>query len=75
VARRSPAVLLTACRGVAAQDEVGAQTSASSTSFAYAGIAAAVVMSDGFVVASRGLNFSIELMSPVSETTTVTLFN
>ena len=33
---------------------------------------AAAVMSDGFVVASRGLNFSIELMSPVSATTTVT---
>ena len=29
------------------------------------------MISDGFVVASRGLNFSIELMSPVSATTTV----
>ena len=51
------------------------QTSASSTSLAYAGIAAAVAMSDGLVVASRGLNFSIELMSPVSETTTVMLLS
>ena len=34
-------------------------------------LAAAVVMSEGLVVASLGLNFSIASMSPVSATTTV----
>ena len=42
---------------------------------AYSFIWAAAVISDGFVVASRGLNFSIEWMSPVSATVTVTLLS
>src|SRR5262245_28182069 len=46
-----------------------------STTSAYSGIWAAAVMSDGFVVASRGLNSLIELMSPVSATVTVILVN
>ena len=37
----------------------------------YASIPAAAWMSDGFVVASCGLNVSIELKSPVSATTVV----
>ena len=38
-------------------------------------MAAAAVMSDGFVVVSRGLYFSIEWMSPVSATVTVIVFS
>src|SRR5437879_11991600 len=49
-----------------------AQRSAPSTTSAYSGICAAAVISDGFVVASRGVNFLIEFRSPVSHTTTVT---
>ena len=48
-----------------------AQPSASSTTCAYSFICAAAMMSDGLVVASRGLNLRIALMSPVSATTTV----
>ena len=52
-----------------------AQRSAPSTTSAYSGICAAAVMSDGLVVASRGLNFSIDFRSPVSQTTTVIALN
>src|SRR4051812_21515697 len=48
-----------------------AQRSAPSTTSAYSGICAAAVISDGLVVASRGLSFLIELKSPLSATTTV----
>ncbi len=48
-----------------------AQASAPSTTSAYSDICAAAVISDGFVVASRGVNLPIEWRSPVSATTTV----
>ena len=48
---------------------------AASTKGAYCGIAAALSNSDGFVVASCGLNCFIASMSPVSATTSVIVFN
>src|ERR1041385_4641287 len=52
-----------------------AHASAPSTTSAYSGICAAAVISDGLVVASRGVNFLIELRSPVSHTATVIEFS
>ena len=58
-------------RFVAAGISLRESRNAPSTMSRYASICAAAVISDGFVVASRGLNVSIDLMSPVSATTTV----
>ena len=69
--RRSIALRTMASLLASAPASLRAQASASSTSGAYSFIWAAAMMSDGFVVASRGLYLRIALMSPVSETTTV----
>ena len=52
-----------------------AQSSALRTTSWYSGICAAAVMSEGLVVASRGVNLRMEWMSPVSATTTVICFS
>ena len=69
--RRSMALRTRASLPAPAPASFFAQPSASSTSCAYSFICAAAMMSDGFVVASRGLNLRMALMSPVSATTTV----
>ena len=70
-ARRSKASEATCAAGADAPQSVRACFSVASSMPWYWGIWAAAVISDGLVVASRGLKVSIAWMSPVSATTTV----
>ena len=74
-AKRSKAKETTSAADAAAPKVARAAFKVSSTIAWYCGICDAAVISDGLVVASRGVNFSIASISPVSATTTVIAFS